>query len=53
MVEIVEVATKERKVEVRLKTIDDTWASLALKFVLFHDTDVNVLVPPEETIEIL
>jgi dynein heavy chain len=51
--EIVEVATKERKVEVRLSGIDNSWSSLVLQFTTFPDTDVSVLVPPEEIIETL
>ena len=53
VIEIVEVATKERKVEVRLSGIDNSWSSLVLQFTTFPDTDVSVLVPPEEIIETL
>lgn len=53
VIEIVEVATKERKVEVKLSGIDNSWSSLTLQFTDFRDTDVQVLVPPEEIIETL
>jgi hypothetical protein len=39
--EVVEVATKELKVESKLKAIEDAWASMKLEFSRHRDTEVG------------
>ena len=53
VMELVEVATKERKIEKRLQAIEDAWTGLALNFVKYKDTEVQVLGSSAEIVEIL
>ena len=53
VMELVEVATKERKIEKRLQSIEDAWTGLALSFVKYKDTEVQVLGSTAEIVEIL
>lgn len=51
--EAVEVATKELKVETRLRNIEDRWKEEQLGFVRHRDTEVFVLFGADEVLEAL
>ena len=51
VMELVEVATKERKIEKRLQAIEDAWTGLALNFVKYKDTEVQVLGSSAEIVK--
>lgn len=51
--ETVEVATKELKVETRLRNIEDRWKEEQLGFVRHRDTEVFVLYGADEVLEAL
>eukprot|EP00752_Nemacystus_decipiens_P011484 g10196.t1 len=51
--EAVEVATKELKVETRLRNIEDRWEEEQLGFVRHRDTEVFVLFGADEVLEAL
>ena len=51
VLEIVETASKELKIDRKLKIIEQTWAGLALNFVQFKDSDISVIRVSEEIIE--
>lgn len=51
--EAVEVATKELKVETRLRNIEDRWKEEQLAFVRHRDTEVFVLIGADEVLEAL
>lgn len=53
VMELVEVATKERKIEKRMQAIEDAWTGLALNFVKYKDTEVQVLGSCAEIVETL
>ncbi|CAM9897062.1 unnamed protein product, partial [Hapterophycus canaliculatus] len=51
--ETVEVATKELKVETRLRNIEDRWEEEQLGFIRHRDTEVFVLYGADEVLEAL
>ena len=51
--EIVEVATKELKIEARLANIEEAWRKFTLKFDRHRDTEVFIVSPPDEILETL
>ena len=51
--EIVETASKEKKVEIKLAIIDDTWAKLDLDFSQHKDTEISLVKAPDEVVEAL
>ena len=51
VLEVVETASKELKIDRKLKIIEQTWAGLALDFVQFKDSEVSVIKISEEIIE--
>jgi dynein heavy chain len=51
--EIVEVATKELKIEAKLKQIEKAWIPMCLEFTNYKDTDIQVIKSPEEILELL
>jgi len=51
--EIVEVATKELKIEAKLNSIEEAWRKFALKFERHRDTEVFIVSPPDEILETL
>ena len=51
--EIIEAATKELKVETRLKSIEDSWLKTELRFDRHRDTEVFVVSLPDEVLESL
>ena len=53
VLEIVEVANKELKIEARLSNISDVWKSLELKFDRHRDSEVFVVSPPDDVLEAL
>ena len=53
VLEIIEVATKERKIEKRMQAIEDAWTGLALTFKPYKDTDAQVLASPADIVETL
>lgn len=53
VLDIVDVANKEIKIEARLNSITDAWKKFELKFDRHRDTEVYVLSPPDEVLEAL
>ena len=53
VMEIVETANKELKVESKLKVIEDCWSAMSLEFDRHRDTEVFVLVASDELLETL
>jgi dynein heavy chain len=53
VLEIVEVANKELKIEAKLTSIEDIWKRLSLDFVRHRDTDVFVVSPPDDILDAL
>ena len=53
VLEIVEVANKELKIEARLNNIEDTWRSLNLRFDRHRDSEVFVVSPPDDVLDAL
>jgi dynein heavy chain len=53
VMEIVEMATKELKIETKLNAIEDAWYRLTLAFDRHRDTEVFVVIPPDEILEAL
>ena len=53
VLDIVEMANKELKIETRLNTIEDVWARLKLSFDQHRDTEVFVVAPPDDILETL
>eukprot|EP00937_MAST-01D_sp_MAST-1D-sp2_P001625 g1625.t1 len=51
--EIVETATKELKIETKLKEIAANWNALELDFTPHKDSDVQIIKPSEDVIEAL
>jgi dynein heavy chain len=51
VLEVVETASKELKIDRKLKIIEQTWASLALEFVPFKESEVEIIKVSEEIIE--
>lgn len=53
VLEIVEVANKELKIEARLNTIAEIWKTLELKFDRHRDSEVFVVSPPDDVLDAL
>ena len=53
VMDIVEMASKELKIEAKLNTIDEAWRKLALKFDRHRDTEVFIVAPPDDVLEAL
>ncbi len=53
IMEIVEVAQKENKVEQKLKQIEQFWGVAVLELARHKDTEVQVIVSPDDLIETL
>ena len=53
VMEVVEVANKELKVEAKLKAIEEGWSTMKLEFTRHRDTEVFVPVPSDELLETL
>ena len=51
MLEVVDIAGKERKIDKKLRAIAEAWSMLTLKFTVYKDTDTQVLVSPDEIVE--
>lgn len=51
--EIIETATKEQKIEKKLKVIEELWQRLTLEYVPHKDSGTFVVKPSEEVIESL
>ena len=51
--EIVETAQKEEKVERKLKAIENSWTAMRLEFIQHRDSDVQIVAPSDEMMEIL
>ena len=51
--DIVEVASKELKIENRLLNIEECWRKFFLKFDRHRDTEVFVVFPPDDVLEAL
>merc|ERR1719421_1274290 len=51
--EIVEVAQKENKVEQKLKQVETFWSVAVLELARHKDTEVQVIVSPDDLIETL
>ena len=51
--DIVEVANKEMKIESKLNMIEEIWIKLTLGFEKHKETDLLVIKPPDEILEIL
>ena len=51
--EIVETSNKEKKVEIKLKIIDETWEVLDLDFYQHKDTEISLVKAPDEVVEAL
>jgi dynein heavy chain len=53
VMEIVEVANKELKIEARLNSIEEIWSKLILKFDRHRDTEVFIVAAPDDVLESL
>jgi dynein heavy chain, axonemal len=53
VMDIVEMATKELKIESKLTMIEDAWHKLALVFDRHRDTEVYIILPPDDILETL
>lgn len=53
VLEIVEVANKELKIESKLNAIQDMWKKLELRFDRHRDSEVFVVSPPDDVLEAL
>ena len=53
VMEIVEMAIKELKIETKLNAIEDAWYRLTLTFDRHRDTEVFIVIPPDEILESL
>lgn len=51
--DIVEMASKELKIESRLASIEEVWIKLNLGFESHKGTDLMILKPPDEVLEVL
>ena len=51
VLEVVDIAGKERKIDKKLRAISEAWSMLTLKFAMYKDTDTQVLVSPDEIVE--
>lgn len=53
VLEIVEVANKELKIEAKLNSIQDIWNGLTLRFDRHRDSEVFVVSPPDDVLDAL
>jgi dynein heavy chain, axonemal len=53
VLDVVEIAQKELKIESRLNQIDKNWNSFSLELIRHRDTEVFVLSPPDDTLDAL
>ena len=53
VMDIVEVANKELKIEMKLNTIEEAWNNMRLQFDRHRDTEVYIVMPPDEVLELL
>lgn len=53
VLEVVEVANKELKIESKLHTIEDSWTGLPLEFMQYKDTDIQIISSPDVIVEML
>lgn len=51
--EVVEMANKEMKIESKLTTIEEVWIKLTLGFEKHKETDLLVIKPPDDILEVL
>ena len=53
VMDIVEMANKELKIEMKLNAIDESWNTLRLQFDRHRDTEVFIVMPPDDVLELL
>ena len=53
VLEVVETATKEAKIEKKLKMISEVWAGLCLDYTQYKETDIMMIAVSEEVAEAL
>lgn len=51
--DLIEVATKEQKIETGLSQIDELWTNMIFDLTPYKDSELHILLPPDEIIESL